>query len=95
MKSVFLFGGFVGFALTVITGFWSGRTMDFVLRDASIACIFTAFLFRWLWGFVVKAFAQTVERKRAEEAAAQENKAGASAAEITSKVAGARVAAER
>ncbi len=95
MQSVFLFGGFVGFALTVITGFLSGRTMDYVLRDASIACIFTAFLFRWLWGFVARAFAQTVERKRAEEAAANENKSGASAAEMAAKVSAVRAMADK
>ncbi len=86
MKSVFLFGGFVGFGLTVITGFLSDRTMDYVLRDASIACIVTAFLFRWLWGFVMKAFAETVSKKRADEAAEAEE-AKANANEIAAKAA--------
>ncbi len=86
MKSIFLLGGFLGFALTVITGFLSQRSMEYVLRDASIACVITGFLFRWLWSVVVKNFAQAIQAKRAAEAAAEQKTAESSLEAATKQI---------
>lgn len=66
MKFVFLAGGFVGFALAAVAGLGAGRDAAPVLRDAAIGCLVGALLFRWFWSVVVKAMAETVERRRRE-----------------------------
>lgn len=71
MKFVFLAGGFVGFALSAVAGLAAGRDAAPVWRDATIGCLVGAFLFRWFWSVVVKALAETVERRRREAAAAE------------------------
>jgi hypothetical protein len=71
MKFVFLTGGFAGFAIASITGTLAGREPDLVLRDAGIACIASAFLFRWFWNVLIKAVTEAVRIKRAQEEAAE------------------------
>lgn len=78
MKFVFLAGGFVGFALVGLAGLGAGRDAALVLRDAAIGCLVGALLFRWFWSVVVKALAETVERRRQEAAAAEAKSAPAS-----------------
>ena len=71
MKFVFLAGGFVGFALVALSGLGAGRDAALVLRDAAIGCLAGACLFRWFWSVVVKALAETVERRRKEAHASE------------------------
>lgn len=80
MRTIFLFGGFVGFLLSAAAGFWAGRAFDLVLRDAAIGCLVGAFLFRWLWSVFVRVLSQAVQAKRAAEAAATEAAEKAAAA---------------
>lgn len=77
MKFAFLAGGFAGFALAVAAGFSAGREADLVLRDAAIACLVGALLFRWFWSVVVNAFGETVALKRAAAEAQPAPKAAA------------------
>ncbi|CAM2827143.1 hypothetical protein [Rariglobus hedericola] len=71
MKFVFLTGGFVGFVIAAIAGLSAGRDSGLVLRDAAIGCLVGALLFRWFWSVVVKALADTIERRRVEARAAE------------------------
>jgi hypothetical protein len=71
MKFVFLAGGFVGFALAAVAGLGAGRDAALVLRDAAVGCLVGALLFRWFWSVVVKALAETVERRRREALAVE------------------------
>ncbi|MET0262199.1 MAG: hypothetical protein ABW223_04830 [Rariglobus sp.] len=75
MKFVFLIGGFIGFALAAIAGLSAGREAGLVLRDAAIGCLAGALLFRWFWSVVVKAVAETIERRRHEAAVTAEKPA--------------------
>lgn len=68
MRFVFFMGGFVGFTLAGLTGFSAGRAAALVLRDAAFGCLVGALLFRWFWSVVVKAVAETRERRRQEAA---------------------------
>ncbi len=79
MRSIFLLGGFCGFALVAITGWVTERSVDLVLRDAAIGALAGGFLFRWFWSIWVKALVQTVEAKRAAARAAEEAEAAATA----------------
>ena len=86
MRFIFLIGGVVGFSLVTLTGVMSDRAIDLVLRDASIAALAGAILFRWFWAIFVKLLSQAVRAKRAtrqaaEEAAAAAAKAAANAAQ--------------
>jgi hypothetical protein len=74
MKSLFLAGGFAGFALCSVTGFLAGRAPDLILRDAAIGCFVGALLVRWFWGVLLRGFQETLvaHRRAAEAAAAQE-----------------------
>jgi len=81
MRYVFLAGGFAGFSLSALAGGLAGREPDLILRDAALACIAGAFLFRWFWSVLVKSLTEAVSAKRAAEraaaeAAAQSAKAG-------------------
>jgi len=85
MRFIFLIGGFVGFILVTVAGFLADRNIDLVLRDASIAALAGAILFRWFWAIFVKLLSQAVRSKRAtrqaaEDAAAAAAKAAANAA---------------
>jgi len=85
MRFIFLIGGFVGFFLVTLAGLSADRNIDLVLRDASIAALAGAFLFRWFWSIFVKLLSQAVRAKRtaqraAEDAAAVAAKAAANAA---------------
>lgn len=70
MKFAFLIGGCVGFVLVAAGGLSAGRAPDLILRDAAIACLAGAFLFRWFWSVVVKAWADTLQTRRAAAEAA-------------------------
>lgn len=79
MKSLFLAGGFAGFALCSVTGFLAGRPPDLILRDSAIGCFVGALLVRWFWGVLLRGFQETlVARRRAAEAAAAQEAAPAS-----------------
>jgi hypothetical protein len=85
MRFIFLIGGFVGFLLVSVTGVMADRNIDLVLRDAAIAALAGALLFRWFWAIFVKLLSQAVRSKRetrqaAEDAAAAAAKAAANAA---------------
>jgi hypothetical protein len=75
MKSLFLAGGFAGFALSSLAGFLAGRAPDLILRDAAIGCLIGALLVRWFWGVLLRGFHETLVARRhaAEAAAAQES----------------------
>ncbi len=82
MRAVFLLGGFVGFVVVAVSGLQSGRSANRVLIDASLACLATALLFRWFWSKVAIALIDTLKRKRALRAAAEEAAAVARATPI-------------
>lgn len=78
MRTIFLAGGFVGFAVVAIVGALSGgRTWEFILRDASIGCLIGAFLFRWVWSIYLGCLTHTLQRIRAERQKAEELEAAA------------------
>jgi hypothetical protein len=79
MRSIFLFGGFLGFTLVAVTGWLSERSVDLVLRDAALGALASALLFRWFWNRWISAVVFTVEKKRAAAAAAAEAEAAAAA----------------
>ncbi len=74
MRYAFLIGGFIGFALTAAAGFLADRPGEIVFRDAAISCVVAAFLFRWFWSVVVKAFIEAAHLRRQQ--AAQPAKTG-------------------
>ena len=47
---------------------------EIVFRDAALSCVVAAFLFRWFWSVVVKAFIEAAHLRRQQ--AAQSAKAG-------------------
>ena len=64
-------------------GFQTGAVLqraDLVLRDASIGCLAGALLLRWFWATLAKAFADTVNAKRAADAAAAASAAATASA---------------
>ena len=71
MKFVFLAGGFVGFVLAAAAGLRAGRDAGPVWRDAAFGCLAGALLFRWFWSVLVRALAETLERRRQEAPAAE------------------------
>jgi formate/nitrite transporter FocA (FNT family) len=71
MKLMFLTGGFVGFALTALTGVIADRDLNLVLRDSAIGCLIGALLFRWFWSVLVGTMRETVAIKARQAAAAQ------------------------
>lgn len=80
MRFIFLIGGFVGFALITLTGVMADRAIDLVLRDASIAALAGALLFRWFWAIFVRLLSQAVRSKRATRQAAEDAAAAAARA---------------
>ncbi|HEY5227327.1 MAG TPA: hypothetical protein VIJ19_02245 [Opitutaceae bacterium] len=60
MKSIFLAGGFAGFALVAVDGFAQGRAPDRVLMDAAVGCLVGALLFRWFWTVLVRGIRETI-----------------------------------
>ncbi len=72
MRYAFFIGGFVGFSLTALAGFLAGRGSGVVFRDAAIGCLVAAFLFRWFWSVVVKAFIEAAHQHRQKAAQAQQ-----------------------
>lgn len=83
MRSIFLVGGFVGFSIVAISGFLAGRSGDRVLTDASLACLASAFLFRWFWSQVAKSVGEIVKKKEALRQAAEEAAKAANAVPVT------------
>jgi hypothetical protein len=81
MKTLFLAGGFAGFALCALAGFLAGRAPDAILRDSAIGCLAGALLVRWFWRVLQHGFHETLRaRRRASQeaaAAAQQNNAPA------------------
>lgn len=65
MRSIFLLGGFCGFCLVLVGGWVAGRPLSLVLRDAAIACLVMALLFRWVWNLIVKSFHETATIRKA------------------------------
>lgn len=70
MKFIFLAGGFAGFALTAVAGYFADRSPTNIILDAAIGCLVGAVLFRWFWSVALSTMQQTVEIKAREEAAA-------------------------
>ncbi len=68
MRYAFFIGGFTGFMLTALAGFLAGRASEVVFRDAAIGCLVAAFLFRWFWSVVVKAFIEAAHLRRQQTA---------------------------
>jgi hypothetical protein len=96
MKFAFLAGGFTGFALAAVVGLTAGRDADLVLRDAAIACLVGAFLFRWFWSVLINAFVVTARAKQAAAIAEEEARAAAqpaTPAPVTATANGAHAAA--
>ena len=79
MRYAFFIGGFNGFTLTALAGRLTGRAGEVVFRDAAIGCLVSAFLFRWFWSVVIKAFIEAAHQRR-QQAAAQAAKADEEAA---------------
>jgi hypothetical protein len=77
MRTIFMAGGFVGFALVALAGAFVGRGWQFIFRDAAIGCLLGAFLFRWMWSVYLKALAHAIQSKRAQRMAAEEAEAAA------------------
>jgi hypothetical protein len=71
MKYAVLSSGAFGFVVVAVAGFTAERPADLVLRDAALACLATAFLGRWFWGVLDRAFAETVTARRAAAEAAE------------------------
>jgi hypothetical protein len=82
MRYAFFLGGFVGFLLTALAGFLAERPGEIVFRDAAISCVVAAFLFRWFWSVVVKAFIEAAHLRR-QQAAASAKAAGEGSAPAT------------
>lgn len=57
-KSFILIFGTGAFALVAVTGLFSGREADLVLRDAALACLGSALIGRWFGRFVHRTAAQ-------------------------------------
>lgn len=71
MRFAFLFSGAFGFFLVGGVGLASGRDFEPLLRDAAIACLLCAFVGRWFWSGLERAFAHTLAERRAEAEAAE------------------------
>jgi hypothetical protein len=70
MRYVFLFSGVCGFVLVAGVGYFAERPFDLVLRDAALACLASALVGRWFWSVLDRAFASTMEVRRAAAEAA-------------------------
>jgi len=70
MRYAFFIGGFSGFLLAALAGFLADRPGEIVVRDAAISCVVAAFLFRWFWSVIIKAFVEAAHLRRRETAAA-------------------------
>jgi hypothetical protein len=70
MRYVFLFSGVCGFVLVAAVGYYAERPFDLVLRDAALACLGSALVGRWFWRVLDRAFAATMDARRAATDAA-------------------------
>jgi hypothetical protein len=81
MQYFTLIGGFLGFILTLLVGFLAGKDLAASVFNATIGCIFTAFLFRGLRFSIEYCARQVIAEKTrerdklraAEEASAHSN----------------------
>ena len=80
MRSIFLLGGFVGFAVTAASEMQAGYSGNRILLDGAIACLVGGILFRWFWKQIVAALSVAVKAKRAARKAAEEAEAAAAKA---------------
>ncbi len=64
MKYPFLLGGFAGFSLAFLVGCWSQRSPLRLFADASLACLLTAFTFRWAWSILAGSFQHLVKDRK-------------------------------
>ena len=71
MRYAFFLGGFAGFVVTAVAGFLADRPSEAVFRDAAIGCLVVAFLFRWFWSILVKAFIETVQERHRKGASSK------------------------
>jgi hypothetical protein len=74
MKSIFLIGGFAGFALVAATGFMADRAADRVLMDSAVGCLMGALLFRWFWTVLVRGIRETILIRHAATTATAQGK---------------------
>ena len=72
MKTIILWGGALGFGLAGAAGLAAERPLDLVIRDAAIACLAGAWLFRWWWMQLERALTDSIEIRRQEAAKAAE-----------------------
>jgi hypothetical protein len=80
MRSIFLLGGFVGFAVIAASEMQAGYSGNRILLDGAIACLVGGFLFRWFWTQIVAAFGVAIKAKRVARKAAEEAEAAAAKA---------------
>jgi len=73
MRYAFFIGGFAGFLLAALAGFLTDRPGEIVIRDAAISCLVAAFLFRWFWSVIIKAFVEAAHLRRREIAAQKQS----------------------
>jgi len=74
MKFIFLAGGFLGFALTGLAGFFAGHAADRLLFDAAVGCLCGALLFRWFWTVLVRGIRETILQRHAATTAGAKSK---------------------
>ncbi len=74
MKYFQLTGGFLGFLLVLVSGFYAGNSSVVVLRDACVASVVGALLFRILHSaFASGIRAHLLDRSRSRVEAAEES----------------------
>lgn len=74
MKTIFLIGGFSGFALTAAASWFAGHAADRVLFDAAVGCLCGALLFRWFWTVLVGGIRETILQRHATATASAKQK---------------------
>lgn len=74
MRFIFFLGGLFGFSLAALSGWSAGRSADRVFLDSALGCLAGAFLFRWLWGVLLRGLRETLLARRAAPAAPARDK---------------------
>lgn len=70
MRYIFLFFGFVFFAMVFAVGIWAERSFALVVRDACLSALVGALAGQWFWQRVVAAMRHTFMLKHAAMLAA-------------------------